>query len=580
MTARLVVLLSLLVAVPTSNLAHGKRLWFDCDSSLYANDYSNHPVRCVNNSDVLWIQPCYCIYYDSHNNITLVGDCFYTCLYKNLTASGGIYYPIPQQVTANSSQINENVCNLIPEIHRTGRFCSKCKKGYGLAAYSYKYLQCIPCHNYRLKNWIIFLVAALAPLTVFYVVVILLRIHISSSYLNCLVFVVHCLTLPIQQRVLLGSTYVSTKESHSLVELYLIKVELTIYGAFNLDFFRAFFPDICLHPDLNFMSIASLDLIIALYPFLLIGVTYILVQLFDRLCSVVNLKIAVKKIFNCYDYRISRNSIVETFATFILLSNIKILGVCCDLLFPSVAIRSDGKTEQFLYYDGSIEYFGSRHLPFALLAIVVGFIFVLLPFLLLLFYPWAPFQKVLGFFKVRGHGLHIFMDIFQGSYRTHPRDLRVFSAYYPFLRFILTFGVVYFRDIGFWIPVNGVIILLSIIAVVIFQPYKNPQHNQRDIILLLELTFIYMSYTLLLLSTTLAKQWLRFTQVLLIISTVLMLFTYVGILLSRWKLFSCVVVWVLNSVKKLCHYHRNNYQVINEDSHIGIMDDNNLRMVY
>ena len=90
---------------------------------------------------------------------------------------------------------------------------------------------------------------------------------------------------------------------------------------------------------------------------------------------------------------------------------------------------------QFLYYDASIEYFSSEHLPFAVLALLIGFIFVVLPFLLLVAYPCSCFQRCLNFLGWRNPSLHIFMDAFQGSYRTEPRDLRYFSAYYLLLRF-------------------------------------------------------------------------------------------------------------------------------------------------
>ena len=68
----------------------------------------------------------------------------------------------------------------------------------------------------------------------------------------------------------------------------------------------------------------------------------------------------------------------------------------------------------YLYYDGSIEYFGKKHLPYAILALFVIITFVLFPLMLLLLYPIRCCQKCLGHCKTSWHALYIFIDAFQG----------------------------------------------------------------------------------------------------------------------------------------------------------------------
>ena len=92
--------------------------------------------------------------------------------------------------------------------------------------------------------------------------------------------------------------------------------------------------------------------------------------------------------------------------------------------------------KKFLYYDANIEYFGHDHLPFAVLALLIGFIFVFLPFLLLVLYPCRCFQRFLNCLGLRCQTLHIFMDAFQGIYKIEPYDLKYFSALYFLLRFL------------------------------------------------------------------------------------------------------------------------------------------------
>ena len=84
-----------------------------------------------------------------------------------------------------------------------------------------------------------------------------------------------------------------------------------------------------------------------------------------------------------------KSSIVEAFATFFLLSYVKLLSVSFDLLVPvriaTYVQHSNGSlVGMYLYYDATVEYFGEKHLPFAVLALFVMLFLILFPILLLL----------------------------------------------------------------------------------------------------------------------------------------------------------------------------------------------------
>ena len=115
-----------------------------------------------------------------------------------------------------------------------------------------------------------------------------------------------------------------------------------------------------------------------------------------------------------------KGSVINTFATFLLLSYSKLLTVSYKLLYSSTLYNITGKTfgPDVLYYDASIEYFSREHLPFALPAICVLLVFVVFPLLLLLLYPMRSFQRCLGYCtRIRWQFLHTFADAFQGCYR-------------------------------------------------------------------------------------------------------------------------------------------------------------------
>ena len=197
------------------------------------------------------------------------------------------------------------------------------------------------------------------------------------------------------------------------------------------------YPPFCLHPDANIFQILSLDYIVALYPFLLIFMTYVLVTAYDKRYRLVvwmwrPVQRCVQRHRNTWNIC---TSLIEIFATFILFSSVKILGVSVQILaFTSTQDLAGNKlNDYYTIIDGTIKYFGPAHLPYALLAITISSVFVVLPFLLLAVYPCRCFHKCLNSCGLRSPVLHIFMDAFQGSYRIEPRDLRYFSAVYLLL---------------------------------------------------------------------------------------------------------------------------------------------------
>ena len=53
-----------------------------------------------------------------------------------------------------------------------------------------------------------------------------------------------------------------------------------LYGIWNLDFFRTLLPNNCL--KISTLQVLALDYVIAVYPLVLIFVTYIVVDLYDK----------------------------------------------------------------------------------------------------------------------------------------------------------------------------------------------------------------------------------------------------------------------------------------------------------
>ena len=140
-----------------------------------------------------------------------------------------------------------------------------------------------------------------------------------------------------------------------------------------------------------------------------------------------------------------RTSVIDSFTTFFLLTYVKVLSVSSDLLMYIHVYTLDGKSSTRPFYDPTMHYFGERHLPYAILALIFLAPFVVLPTLVLTLYPFQFFHKFLSLFPLRWHFHHAFVDSFQGCYKdgTEPGtvDCRWFAQLGLFIR--LTFFVIY-----------------------------------------------------------------------------------------------------------------------------------------
>ena len=431
-------------------------------------------VKCDGNSFDVQVLTCYCMtHYEKDPNITVVGACLYTCQPRSSDYHDALY------------------CDPI----RDGQLCASCKKNFSLPVYSYDW----HCVNNSLssgysKHWIKYIVVAYVPLTIFFLVVTVFHISVPSPSMSAFVLVIQLGTAPVQMRILTDQLRYNPRSLQILVQFF-----ASLCGVWNLDFFRLVYSPFSLNPSIGTLQILALDYAVAAYPLFLIVATYIIVELHDNdFRIVVWLWKPFHYCFACYRRQWDiRTSLVDTFATFFLLSYVKFLSVSFDLLIPVYLYNVKGETiDKYLYYDGTIQYFGKQHLPYAILAIVVLILVNLLPVVLLLLYPCQCFQKLLNFCGLRCHALHTFIDVFQGSYKNRTDctyDRRWFSAVYLLVRlaFLTVFAMTqtYLMSCFF----EAMLLTLTAILVGVVQPYKSYVNNAVDVVLILAVALAYSS---------------------------------------------------------------------------------------
>ena len=154
----------------------------------------------------------------------------------------------------------------------------------------------------------------------------------------------------------------------------------------------------------------------------------------------------------------------------------------------------------YLYLAGDVEYFGSEHFFYGLLAVFALATVTVLPGLLLFLCPCGFFQKFMNKIKCNFVSLRIFMDVFQGSYKNgtnNTKDYRFFSGIFFFTRFVLIANFVVL-NCPFFLMVFGVTIAGLGFSVAILRPQRTFSHYVLDCLIC---TFSLIASSLGLIST-------------------------------------------------------------------------------
>ena len=367
--------------------------------------------------------------------------------------------------------------------NRTGQLCGQCQDGTSPPVYSY-YPQCVHCPE-GTNNWPKYLAVSLVPTTLFFLVTLVLRFRTTSPYLAGYIMFCQVMCFPPILRGLANSYF----RHRSLDEGcdVAVTVLISLLSIWNLDFFRIAYSPFCLQLGASTLQILSLDYLIAVYSLGLIVLTYILVTLhyYDY-----RLVVWIWRPFRKCFIRFRRkwdiqNSLVDAFATFLLLSYVKLLSVSFDILMPTPVLdKWRNQVSTVLYYDGTITYFGMEHLPYALTAIIVLVVFTFLPILLLFLYPCKCFHTFLNRAHCRSQALHAFIEAFQGCFKDGTdggRDCRYFAAFYLLIRVLAYLGVE-MCIISYTVIFVVILFVTVILLISTFRPYKRSSINIIEIV--------------------------------------------------------------------------------------------------
>ena len=377
------------------------------------------PITCANQRAQLGYN--WCVTYDNEATISVSFCTYFELSNYNISEPGFISLP------DNISELNDYICG---SMNRKGVVCSKCIDGYGPSVTSTKF-KCSDCSN----AWYgvpLYLLLELVPVTLFYIIVLIFQLNLTSAPM---------ISFVLYSNIILLAIHLNTINLDQLQALQ--KILALSYGIWSLDFFRYAIPPFCVLSNLKIIHALYLQSVSAVFPFVLIGITWICIKLHSRDYKIATWPWQVLHgvIFKHIDAKWnSGRTVIDAFATFFLLSFSKLSLMLLLPLYP-LPIRNVNITDLSptittqSYTDPSVNFISKEHLPFAAISIAL-FLFTLLPpVMLLALYPYQRCRSLLfKFLPKRSIGsLNIFVEKFHSCYRDGldgGRDMRSLASLY------------------------------------------------------------------------------------------------------------------------------------------------------
>ena len=165
-------------------------------------------------------------------------------------------------------------------MNRKGVVCSECIDGFGPSVMSFGY-KCANCS----KPWsgvTLYLLVEFIPVTVFYFLILTFRINMTSVPMTGFILYSQLMVYTIFKDPITINKL--TTQSHYSSVAYLVIIVGTFYSIWNLDLLKYVLPPLCINQKLSIIHIEFLNCLSALYPLLLVILTWIFVELHSRNC--------------------------------------------------------------------------------------------------------------------------------------------------------------------------------------------------------------------------------------------------------------------------------------------------------
>ncbi len=427
----------------------------------------------------------------SGNCTVVVSRCLFCPFNKHLPRTN--YILINE---TNRSDVNSFFCS---DMNRTGTFCANCMEGYAPAVASDHY-KCVNCSKESAKySWILYIIGKFLPISIILLLVIVFNISVTSGPANSFVLFAQVISTTFGVSVGEVLDYSSQIPCADTIR----KIYISIYSLGNLEFFESIEVWLyCLGPNITQLHLVSFKFITAIYPLLVLLIAAILVSQYDKSNRmVVCLLKPIHRLFaRCVNRVFNLNrSIMDAFATFLVLSYVKFAVTSAILLSPSPLYNEDGNFLKLVsFLQPTNVYYSWSNSPYLIVSFTVFFVICVFMPTILFLYSIRPFYTFLEkyhrlHFLLPGEKFQYFLNSFHHCYkdgRDGEHDRRYFASFYFFARLALIFSYSIAIDWTRQFILQQVICTIIIVIISAFQPYKNHFFNVVDCVMFAILAII------------------------------------------------------------------------------------------
>ena len=403
--------------------------WFTLNNDKSSNfpqcvcsDALEYAIMCDQKDQMSFLSLGFCALYDSAINDTVVANCPYV-FPKHLVADGRIRLP------QNLSELNQFICgNLNRDIGNP--LCGKCINGTGPSIHPVG-SQCVSCSTVNIVYYLFF---RYLPTTILFVVIMVFRISITSAPMAH--YVLFCNSIVMFFKSIAG-LYANLLHTAAYKHVFILgKFLLTLNAIWTLDVLYFVSPPLCVSVHVEEIYLSLLGTVATLYPFILLLLTYVGIELHARNCKPI---VCLWRVFHRMHVRFRRTwdpnaSVIQAFATLFFLSYTKFISLMYEGLRISHVISMENKVVATVsYIDPTVSIFSSKHWHLLSLSLFILIFIVLPPSLLLIIFPTHIFKKISRCLKPRWIiSIQTFVDTFHGCCKdgsNGSRDYRAVSGY-------------------------------------------------------------------------------------------------------------------------------------------------------
>ena len=412
-----------------------------------------------------------------------IGSCPFT---HTVNSTNRMYSEMP----SNASQLDEVMCG---PYNRRGLLCGECKDGYGPAVYSSD-MTCANCSGVWSRYAIsLYLFLRFVPTTLIFLCFVVFRFNITSGPL--LGYVLFC-----QITIVANNNHYSFIYDYILYKVtsflrVLLDLSMKVSQFWSLQFLKAIIPPFCISEKLTGIHVNMLNIVLAIYPLVLVIISCILMELHARNYRIVGilwkpLKIILSK---ANITAVTSDAVFHAFASFIFLSNISVLFTTYQMVhFVNVWNSTGHFQKKVLYTDPTAEW--NTSVPYVLIVAVVFLFFSLIPSLLLCLYPTRLYRYLSRFLSARKRlAITAFAEALHSCFKNGlngTRDYRAMAGATLFLPLLLGAIIFFSRSFNTSSSSHIIKIVLWMILVCIVSYVKPCKSAVANISLSFHLTMI------------------------------------------------------------------------------------------